>query len=250
MEEGGIEISLKAHEVFEIAGVPITNTILMSWLVVAILVCVAVFVGMSLRKIPGRTQVLFESAFEYILSYMEETLESRQLAMRYFPLVVTLFLFILVGNWLGLIPGIEAVGIAHEVEGHTEWTTLFHPVSTDLNFTLALAIISFVTIQFSGILILGFLKYGGKFVNFSSAMGFGVGLIDLISELARLVSFSFRLFGNIFAGKVLLLVVTFFVPLILPIPLMLFEIFVGFIQAAIFALLTLFFIKIAISEPH
>ena len=97
---------------------------------------------------------------------------------------------------------------------------------------------------------LGALKYASKFISFKSPLSFVIGIIELISEMARIITFSFRLFGNIFAGKVLILVLMAFVPLILPVPLLAFEVFVGFIQAAIFALLTLFFIKIAVEEPH
>ena len=123
-------------------------------------------------------------------------------------------------------------------------------MNTDLNVTLALAIISFLVIELTGIITIGFLKYFTKFVNLKSVLGFFIGIIELFSEIARLISFSFRLFGNIFAGEVLILVAIAFVPLIAPVPLMLFEVFVGFIQAAIFSLLTLFFIKIAVTEPH
>lgn len=140
-----------------------------------------------------------------------------------------------------------SVGVYHE----EEFIPIFHPVNADLNSTLALAIISFLTIELSGIFTLGFLKYGSKFVNFNGgAMGFIVGLIEIIGNLARLVSLSFRLFGAIFAGEVLLLVIGTFVPFILPVPLMAFEIFIGILQAGIFAVLTLAFIKIAIDEPH
>ena len=97
---------------------------------------------------------------------------------------------------------------------------------------------------------LGFMKYGSKFINFSSPLAFLIGIIELISELARLVSFSFRLFGNIFAGKTLLVIAIFFAPFVLPVPILAFELFVGVIQAFIFAVLTLFFIKLAIQEPH
>jgi F-type H+-transporting ATPase subunit a len=110
--------------------------------------------------------------------------------------------------------------------------------------------VAFLVIEFSGIFFVGFFKYFGKFFNFRSPIGFFVGLIELISELVRLISFSFRLFGNMFAGKTLILVAMFFAPLLLPIPLMLYEVLVGFVQASIFALLTLFFIKLAVSEAH
>jgi F-type H+-transporting ATPase subunit a len=105
-------------------------------------------------------------------------------------------------------------------------------------------------IEVAGVMFIGVLKYGGKFVNVKSVIGFFVGLIELISELARLISFSFRLFGNMFAGEVLILVTMFFVPYLGPVPLMLYEVGVGLIQASIFALLTLFFIKLAVTEPH
>src|SRR5262249_14822680 len=120
----------------------------------------------------------------------------------------------------------------------------------------ALAMISFILIEITGIITIGFFKYAGKFITFRGTsisnrlLNFVVGIIELISELSRLVSFSFRLFGNVFAGEVLIAVATFFLPYILPVPLMAFEMFIGFVQAAVFALLTLFFIKIAIAEPH
>lgn len=248
--EEGIHVALKAEELFRVFGIPVTNTMLMSWIVMVALIVLALTVGGNLKKIPGRLQTLFETVFGFILDYMEEVLESRQLALRFFPIIVTLFMFILLGNWFGLLPGIGSIGLLHAGEHGHEFIELFHPVSTDLNVTLALAIIAFVVIEVSGVLYLGFLKYAGKFVNVRSFIGFLVGIIELLSELARLISFSFRLFGNMFAGKTLILVAMFFVPYLVPVPLMLYEVFVGFIQASIFALLTLFFIKLAVSEPH
>ena len=144
------------------------------------------------------------------------------------------------------MPGVTSVGF---FEGE-KFTPLLYPAATDLNITLAFAIIAFFTIEIAGVLAIGFWKYGGKFINFSSPLNFIIGLIELISELARLISFSFRLFGNIFAGKTLLVVIMFFIPYIVPVPLIAFEVFVGFIQAFIFAILTLFFIKLAVTEPH
>ena len=110
--------------------------------------------------------------------------------------------------------------------------------------------VAFVAIELAGVTLLGFFKYVGKFVNFKSPLAFIIGIIELLSEMARLISFSFRLFGNIFAGKTLLMVVMFLAtPYVLPVPLIAYELFVGFIQAFIFAILTLFFIKLAIEEP-
>lgn len=270
MQEG-IHIALKADEVMHLWGFPVTNTMLMSWIVMLVIGVSAYLVGRQLTKVPNKTQTVFETGFSFFLDYIEQVLESRVLAKRFFPLIATLFIFILIGNWFGLMPGIGSLYIDEPIHigadvAHEQTTTvhaqegeaghsgghisLFHPVSVDLNVTLALAIIAFISIEVSGILYIGALNYASKFFNFRSPIDFLVGLIELLSELARLISFSFRLFGNMFAGKTLILVAMFFVPLLLPVPLMLYEVFVGIIQASIFALLTLFFIKLAISEAH
>ena len=247
-----IHISLAPEVLTEIAGIPITNTLVTSFVVMILLIGLSFFIGRNMKLIPGKVQVLFEILFGGVIDYMEETLESRQLAVRVFPLIMTLFLFIFTANLIEFTPGIGSIGIVSQSGGeHTsEFIPLFRSVNTDLNVTLALAIISFLAIELTGILVIGFLKYAGKFVNFKSMLGFLIGIIELFSELARLISFSFRLFGNIFAGEVLILVIMFFVPVVLPVPLMLFELFIGFMQAAIFSLLTLFFVKIAVTEPH
>ncbi len=249
MEEG-LHIALKAGNLFTVGGFVVTNTLLTTWVVVFLLSIAGFLIGSNLRMVPGKIQLVLESVFGFVFSYIEETLESRELAKRYFPLIMTIFLFILCANWFGLLPLIGSVGFFEYHHGEeTHFTSLFYPVNTDLNVTLALAIVAFFAIEIAGIAALGALKYGQKFVNFSGGIAFFVGLMEVISEAARLISFSFRLFGNIFAGKVLILVIMLFAPLIVPVPLLLYEVFVGFIQAVIFALLTLFFIKSAITEP-
>jgi len=248
----GIHIALSAEKLTEAFGIPITNTLITSWIVIGLLVILALTLGKKAKMIPGRIQVLFEFLFSWVMDYMEEVLEDKKLALRYFPLIVTIFLFIFTANLIEFTPGIGSVGFFETVNGETVgFTPLLRSVNTDLNVTLALAIISFLVIEFSGVFLIGFLKYFSKFVNVKSgAVGLVVGFLELFSELARLIAFSFRLFGNIFAGEVLILVIIFFLPYIAPVPLMLFEVFVGLVQAAIFALLTLFFIKIAVTEPH
>jgi F-type H+-transporting ATPase subunit a len=242
----GIHITLAADTLGEFLGIPITNSLLTTWLVVGLLALTAFFLRRNLQLIPGKIQGAFEAIVEVIYDYIAETLESRELARRYFPLIATIFLFILTANLITFVPGIES--IVFDSHGHE--VPLLRPVNTDLNIPLALAMISFLVIELSGIFALGILKYGGKFVNFRSPMDFAVGALELIGNLARLLSLSFRLFGNILAGHVLIIVVIFFAPLFMPLPFMLFEVFVGFMQAAIFALLTLFFVKLAVSEPH
>ena len=249
-----IHIKLAPEILTHVAGIPITNTLITSWIVAVLLILLAYIIGRNLTMIPSKTQVLFETMFGGVLDYMEETLESRKLATRFFPLIMTLFLFIFAANILEFTPGIGSIGILQPAHGEhaAEFTPLLRAVNTDLNVTLALAIISFLVIEISGVVIIGFLKYAKKFFNVTSVLGFLIGIIEFFSEIARLISFSFRLFGNVFAGKVLILVMMFFVPFLLPVPLMLFEMFVGFMQAAIFAILTLFFIKIAVTpmEEH
>lgn len=245
-EHAGLHIALAAERLGTVFGVPITNTLVAAWAVMAFLIGLGLVVGRNPRLIPGKLQNFIEALFEFVLNFMEQTLGNRSLAIKFFPLIATLFLFILLSNLFDFLPFFGSVGIIH----HGELIPFFHAVNTDLNITLALAIISVISIEVAGIVALGFVRYGSKFINFSSPLKFIVGLIELVSELSRFISFSFRLFGNIFAGQVLLGVLALFVPYVIPVPLMAFELFVGFVQAAVFALLTLFFIKLAIAEPH
>ena len=242
----GIEVVLKAEQLGSVFGFPITNSLIMAWIVMALLIGFAYFFGRSLSLVPGRLQAGVEWAFEGSLAYMTEVLESKALAQRFFPLVASIFLFIAVINEVEFFPGVGSLGLVHS----SEFLPFLRASTTDLNFTLALALIAFFTIEVTGITMLGISTYARKYVNLKSPIGFAVGLIELVSNLGRLISFSFRLFGNIFAGEVLIMVASYFVPYILPAPLMGFEMFIGLVQALVFAMLTLFFIKLAIAEPE
>lgn len=251
----GLSIHLSPDAVTTVFGIPLTNTLLTVWLTMTTLIVTAFLVRRKIQLVPGKLQNLSEMLVMGVFDYMADVLESKSLARRFFPLVMTIFIFILAMNWMGLMPFVDAVGIHREVESHGEVVSkmvpFFHPPATDLNITIAFALVAFVAIELAGVTLLGFFKYAGKFINFRSPLQFVIGIIELLSEMARLISFSFRLFGNIFAGKTLLLVVMFLTtPYILPVPLLAYELFVGFIQAFIFAILTLFFIKLAIEEPH
>jgi F-type H+-transporting ATPase subunit a len=250
--ESGIHVVLAPEVVTTLWGIPITNTLITSWAVIGVLFIIAILIGRNPQLIPSRFQALLEWMVSFVYDYVAETLESRDLARRFFPLLTTIFLFIFTSNLLEFTPGIGSIGIFHG----EEFVPLLRSVNTDLNVTLMLAILAFLTIEITGILVIGAWKYGGKFLNFKGhSMGerfinFFIGIVEFFSEIARIISFSFRLFGNVFAGEVLILVVTYFLPVVAPVPVMSFEIFVGFVQAAIFSLLTLFFIKLAIAEPH
>ena len=242
----GIHVVLAAERLGSLAGFPITNSLLMTWLVMLLLIGFAVFFRSRLALVPGKLQAGVEWLFEGALDYMADVLESEKLAKKFFPLVATIFLFVALANVLEFVPGVGSIGFIHA----DEFLPLLRAPASDLNFTLALAMISFFTIEITGIAMLGFFRYAGKYLNVRSPIGFVVGLIELMSNLGRLISFSFRLFGNIFAGEVMILVASFFLPYLLPAPLMAFEMFIGLVQALVFAMLTLFFIKLAIMDPH
>ena len=246
--EKELHISISPYHLGDFFGLPITPTLLTSWLIIIVLVAAAFFIGRNVRMVPGKGQIAIETILGGTYDYVKEVLEDDTLARRYFPLIMSIFIYITVANLFGLLPFIGAIGV-HDPAHHGQLIPLLYPLNTDLNAPIALAIVAFIAIEFAGIAALGFFKYFSKFVNFSSVIGFIVGIIELISEIARLITFSFRLFGNIFAGKVLILLALFFVPYIAPVPLVLYEVFVSVIQGAVFALLTLFFIKIAVT-PH
>jgi F-type H+-transporting ATPase subunit a len=242
----GIHVAIKAEELGNFLGLPITNSLLMGWIVVFTVVLIAMILKKKISMNPGKFQLAAEELFTGYRAFIEENLDgTRATAMKFFPLLMTLVLFIFVGNFLEFVPGVESIVYKHD--GHE--IPLLRSMNTDLNATLALAIIVFFIIEITGIRKFG-LSYFSRFFNFHSVIGFFVGIIELVSEFVRLVSFSFRLFGNIFAGSVMIAVITYFVPVILPAPFMLFEMFVAVVQALIFSLLTLFFIKMAITESH
>jgi len=246
-EEGGLHIALSAERLATLFGIPITNTIVTTWLVIVVMLLAAFFIGRNLKVMPGRFQNAIEMGYEYVYNFVKDTLGEEKYARRYFPLIITIFVFVLIANLLDFTPLIHPFTV--ETGGHE--VSFFHAVNADLNTPLALAIVAFFVVEFSGVLTLGLLKYGSKFVNFKGGvMGFIIGLLEIVGNLARLVSLSFRLFGAIFAGEVLIMVITVFVPYVAPVPLMAFEVFIGLLQAAIFAILTLAYIKIAIEEPH
>lgn len=248
--EGGISIHLSSPVLGHFFGIPLTSTMVTTWLTILLLAIFVITLRSRLKLIPGKLQVVIELMIGGVFDYMAETLEGKDKAKRFFPLIMTIFIFILALNWIGLLPGVDAIGIFKTVHDTHTLIPFLHPANTDLNITIGLAIVAFVCIELAGITFLGIWKYGGKFINFSSPLAFLIGIIELISELARLISFSFRLFGNIFAGKTLIVIAMFFIPFVLPVPLLAFELFVGLVQASIFAVLTLFFIKLAIQEPH
>lgn len=241
-------IEIAAEKIFQVFGFPVTNTLLMGWIVVVILVSVGVFTTKKLNVVPQALQNIFEVFIEGFLGLLESVFGARSKAEKYFPIVATIFIFILISNWLGIFPGIGSVGFFKTQEGGRTFVPFFRSAASDLNFTLALAIVAVVLVNVFGVLALGITKHISRFISFKSPIDFFVGLLEFISEIAKMISFSFRLFGNVFAGEVLLVITAFLVPFLVPVPFLLLEIFVGFIQALVFAMLTTVFISIAVSE--
>ncbi len=238
------EISLRAEEIFQIGSFPVTNSLFLAVISAGLLILLSLIVRARIKMIPGKAQNFFEIIVEGVLDFMDSVLSSRAKSEKYFPLIATIFIFITVSNWLGLMPivGPFAAGYAR--------APLLRAPAADLNFTLILAVISVFSVNFLGVLAIGFWKHFSKFFTFKSPILSFVGLLELVSEFVKIISFSFRLFGNIFAGEVLLLVVGSLVPYFIPLPFLALEVFVGFIQAFIFSLLTLVFIGMAVQEQH
>ncbi len=259
------EPKLPAEVVFHLLGFPITNSIIGAWITIIVLVGFSYAVTRRMKLIPGRLQ----SAFEFLLGWLYNFCQSvagEKNGRRFFPIVTTIFLFVAFNAWLSLIPGFGSIMVT-TAEG--EQVHLLRGANTDINMPLALALISFVFVEFFGLRSRG-IRYLGKFINvgqFFRSMGYIVkgklragfsglitgfidifiGLLEALSELIRIVSFTFRLFGNMTAGEILLLIAAFLIPWIFALPFYGLELLVGFVQALIFGGLTLVFLTVATS---
>ena len=298
-----------------VTDVFITNTMIATWLAILILIVFAWLVNKNKNPIPNRVQGLAEIVIEFFITLIGGIVGANKVK-QFLPLVMTIFLFIVIANWMGILPGYGTIGwietpeiIKHHMshdshdsdshaddhdDHHDDYSEYDHiklakftksgPIyaqpfgsekenekitlscglnpecpkedgvqagrlspylrsaNTDVNTTLAIAIVAMIMIHWWGLRTLGTFGHIGKFINFKEGpAGFVVGLIEAISELARLISFTFRLFGNIFAGEVLLIVVAFLLPLTGILVFLFLEVFVGVVQAFIFSILTLVF---------
>lgn len=290
------EISIPAEPVFELLGFKITNTLLATWLTMLLLIVGSWAITRKMRVVPRRWQSGLEMIVESLLGLVEGA-AGRTWARRFLPVVSTIFLFLLLSNWLGLTPLFGGWGVLHEsheegkgvpvvwndsrtvgtivredvdadAEGHYILAPMFRSAATDMNTTIALALISVVLTQYFGIKALG-VPYFGKFIAVGRVVqaftkrgqgcmgrigGFFMGIIDIfvgvietISEFGKIISFSFRLFGNIMAGEVLLGVIGFLIPYLISLPFYGLELFVGFVQALVFMMLTVAFFITAVS---
>lgn len=308
-----LHIAISAEKLFHLGSFGVANTLFTGILVSAILMAFFVFARTKITDTdrPTGLQNFLEMIVEGLFGLVEGVAGKGKKAEAFTPLVAGFFVFILINNWVALLPGFHTIkwtgepGIqlvnvpawmqagtpqvfaateslntsptsdddslhltetdhgsviaGEEAEAHAEdhdaSTSEHHSVdilrgtNADVNMTLALAIISVVATQYFGISFAG-LAYFKKFINFSSPINFFIGILELIAEVSKIISFAFRLFGNIFAGEVLVSVIKFLIPVLIPIPFMGFEIFVGALQAYVFAMLSLVFFNMAASDHH
>lgn len=229
------EISLKAQELFNMGGFGMTNGLMLTLIVSLLLITFSFIFSKKIKMIPGKLQGAVEMGVDGLLGLMESTLGSMAAAEKYFPLIATIFIFILCSNLMGILPGVGSLWL----ENGGKEVPLFRSPAADLNFTLAFAVISVIVTNIIGMASVGVFKHLGKYFNFKGPIDFFIGILELVSELAKIISLSFRLFGNVFAGEVLLTIISFLAPYFIPLPFLFLELFVGMIQAFIFAMITL-----------
>lgn len=240
-----LHITLVAEKIGNLWGLPVTNALFTTWITMGVLFLASLFITRKLSLIPSHGQSIAELVVGGLHDFFRTVVGTH--IGRFFPLVASLFLFILAVNWIGLLPGVGTVGFFRVEHGRETFIPLLRAGTADLNTTLALALTAVMAIQFYG-LALGGRHYLSKFINFTSPLMFGLGILELVSEFSRIVSFAFRLFGNIFAGEVLLTVLAFLVPFVVPIPFLALELFVGLIQALVFSMLTAVFLNGAVTH--
>lgn len=237
-------ISLAAEKVATIYSFSVTNSMMGTLLVDILLIALSISVNMAgVKKVPGAVQNFFEMVTEAFLDFCDSIAHSK--SRIFFPIVFTFFLFIIASNWLALLPGFSTI-LAKEAG---KSVPLLRSPSADLSTTLALGLFSIAAVQFFGFKYLG-LSYLKKYFNLKGPIDFVVGLLEIVLEVAKIASFGFRLFGNVFAGEVLLVVAGTLLPLFSPIPVLGMEIFVGFIQALVFSILTLVFLSMSVEKTH
>ncbi len=244
-----LRISLKAEKIVTLLGFPVTNTLLSSLIVFFLVLFVGIFYKNSLEKKQKNSFFYFiNSSLKLIYDLFHSILGEH--IDYFFPLLGSLFFFIVIHNEIGLLPGFDSILIKIGENTHFAYVPLLRGNTTDLNATVCLALVSVIFSQYVGIKFLGIKEYFKKFFNFSNVTVFFTGIMETIQEFSKVISFSFRLFGNIFAGEVVIMIMAFLMPVLLSFPFLLFEIFIGFIQAVVFAMLSAVFFSLAIQKAH
>ncbi len=259
------EVTLFAEPVLHFGNFTVTNALLTSWVVVLIVIIISGVLRSKLKEVPGKFQHLFEIVLEGALSLCDQVTNSRALTLRIFPVAISAFFFILLNNWLGIMP-IGGFGLIENTEHGKAFIPYFRGGTADINTTIALSVMAVVGANLFGIFSIGVWKTFNKYVNIKALGGiftkvkhdptviivapitFFVGLIEIVGEFAKIASLSFRLFGNVFAGEVLLASMAALMAYVVPIPFLFLEILVGVIQALIFSILLVVYFTISASD--
>ncbi len=236
-----LDIFIAPNILFYIGSFPMTNSLLWSLFISAFLIGITSMIRFSLKIIPGTLQNCAEIVLEESFSFVRSVIGSEEKAKKVLPLFCTMFLFILAANMFTFIPGQSAAILYKEGAG----VPIFRAALADYGMVLVLTMISVLTVQIVAIMMHGPFGYLGKFLNFQSPLKFFLGIMDIVGELAKILSLSFRLFGNIFAGEVLGMVMLSLFPFIAPLPFMFLGVLTAVVQAFVFSTLTLVFITLA-----
>ncbi len=249
--------TLAPEILFHIGRFPITNTMINTWLAIAVFLILGLFLRSRIHLKPSKTQNFIEFFLEKLFVYFDQVTGDRKKTMQFLPIVGSVFFFILLSNWLGLLPGTGSIIFGE--------APLLRPANTDLNLTVAMALVAVVSSHLFGLFSVGIFTHLNKFIQigtffkslrkgpvaiFTAVIELAVGLIEIVSELAKVLSLSLRLFGNIFAGEVLISVISSIAVAIVPAPFMMLEILVGLIQASVFTMLTLVYLTMMTTKPH
>jgi F-type H+-transporting ATPase subunit a len=257
------------QELSKVTGFPITNTMIGAWITILVIGLLGFLATRKMKLVPTGLQNAVEALIETLINFVNGVAGEKN-GRKFFPMFAIIFLFVFLNAWLSLIPGFGTIGFKEVLDGKEILIPLFRGANTDVNVPLAIALVSFVFVEYWGLRSQGF-RYLKKFFSMGTLgkslklifsgkkSGFGmlfngvieafIGLIETLSELIRIVSFTFRLFGNMTAGEILLGSMMFLIPWVVALPFYGLELFVGIIQALIFAGLTLVFVVMAVT-PH
>ncbi len=259
------ETTLFAEPVIHYKNFTITNALLTSWIVVIVIIIMSYILRSKLKETPGRIQNFFEVIIEGALSLCDQVTNSRAISLQIFPIAISVFFFILFNNWIGLIP-LGGFGLLERGKEGLSFIPFLRGGTADINTTIALSIMAVLGANIFGAFSIGIWKTFNKYVNLKiigqigkklrkdptiiivAPITFFVGLIEIVGEFAKVASLSFRLFGNVFAGEVLLASMAALVGYVVPIPFLFLEILVGVIQALIFSILLVVYFTIGASD--
>ena len=236
--------SFTPETIFHIGFFPVTNTVLDTLFIDALIIGAILYLSRKITLAPDNPlQNMIEYTIETFYSLTESI--SQNCAAKIFPYFMSFFLFILLINWSSLIPGFDTIGFKE----NGTLIPLFRGATSDLNMTLGLALISAVATHALSLKTIGIKKYLSRYFSLNPINLF-VGILEIVSEITKIVSLSFRLFGNLYAGEVVMITISSIFAFVVPLPFLMLEVIVGFVQALVFSMLTMVFMAILATPPN